>query len=52
MKQEKYEWRLKHTPDSIGPLAATIGGGFFAGILIGYAMKKVVKVVACYRILL
>jgi uncharacterized membrane protein (Fun14 family) len=24
----------------------TIGGGFFAGILIGYALKKVVKVVA------
>jgi len=23
-----------------------IGGGFFAGILIGYALKKVVKVVA------
>lgn len=27
-------------------LAITIGGGFFAGILIGYALKKVVKVVA------
>jgi uncharacterized membrane protein (Fun14 family) len=32
--------------DHIGPLAATVGGGFFAGILIGYALKKVVKVVA------
>jgi uncharacterized membrane protein (Fun14 family) len=27
-------------------LPATIGGVFFAGILIGYAIKKVVKVVA------
>jgi uncharacterized membrane protein (Fun14 family) len=27
-------------------LAATIGGGFFVGILIGYALKKVVKIVA------
>ena len=32
--------------DNIGPFAATIGGGFFAGILIGYALKKVVKLVA------
>ena len=27
-------------------IAVTIGGGFFAGLLIGYALKKVVKVVA------
>ena len=27
-------------------LAITLGGGFFVGILIGYALKKVVKVVA------
>ncbi|MDP9287219.1 MAG: FUN14 domain-containing protein [Thermoproteota archaeon] len=27
-------------------LAITIGGGFFAGILIGYALKKIVKIVA------
>jgi uncharacterized membrane protein (Fun14 family) len=27
-------------------LPVTVGGGFFAGILIGYALKKVVKVVA------
>ena len=25
-------------------LAATIGGGFFTGILIGYALKKVLKI--------
>jgi uncharacterized membrane protein (Fun14 family) len=25
---------------SLGPTAATIGGGFFVGILIGYAVKK------------
>jgi uncharacterized membrane protein (Fun14 family) len=33
-------------PDSIGALAATLSGGFFAGILIGYALKKVVKLIA------
>ena len=27
-------------------VAVTISGGFFAGLLIGYALKKVVKVVA------
>jgi uncharacterized membrane protein (Fun14 family) len=26
--------------------AATLGGGFFIGILIGYALKKVIKIVA------
>jgi uncharacterized membrane protein (Fun14 family) len=33
-------------PDSIGNLAASLGGGFFGGILIGYALKKVVKLAA------
>jgi uncharacterized membrane protein (Fun14 family) len=33
-------------PDSIGAFAATLSGGFFAGILIGYALKKVVKLIA------
>jgi uncharacterized membrane protein (Fun14 family) len=32
--------------DSFGPTAATMGGGFFVGILIGYALKKVIKMVA------
>ena len=32
--------------DSLGPTAATLGGGFFVGILIGYALKKVIKMVA------
>jgi uncharacterized membrane protein (Fun14 family) len=27
-------------------LAATLGGGFFGGILIGYALKKFIKIVA------
>jgi uncharacterized membrane protein (Fun14 family) len=26
--------------------AATTGGGFFAGVLLGYALKKVIKLVA------
>src|SRR5215207_8577008 len=32
--------------DNFGPIATTIGGGFFAGILIGWAIKKVIKLVA------
>src|ERR687890_1064156 len=32
--------------ESFGPAAATMGGGFFVGILIGYALKKVIKMVA------
>src|SRR5215212_11610459 len=32
--------------ENFGPTAATMGGGFFVGILIGYALKKVIKIVA------
>jgi uncharacterized membrane protein (Fun14 family) len=32
--------------ESFGPTAATVGGGFFVGVLIGYALKKVIKIVA------
>ncbi len=32
--------------DSFGSTAATLGGGFFVGVLIGYALKKVIKLVA------
>jgi uncharacterized membrane protein (Fun14 family) len=32
--------------ESFGPTAVTLGGGFFVGILIGYALKKVIKLVA------
>jgi uncharacterized membrane protein (Fun14 family) len=32
--------------ESFRPTAATMGGGFFVGILIGYALKKVIKVLA------
>jgi uncharacterized membrane protein (Fun14 family) len=31
--------------ESFGQTAATLGGGFFAGVLIGYALKKVIKIV-------
>jgi uncharacterized membrane protein (Fun14 family) len=34
------------TIESLGPIAATMGGGFFVGILIGYALKKVIKIAA------
>jgi uncharacterized membrane protein (Fun14 family) len=32
--------------DNISSYATAIGGGFFVGILIGYALKKVIKLVA------
>jgi uncharacterized membrane protein (Fun14 family) len=32
--------------ENFGPAAATLGGGFLLGILIGYALKKVIKIVA------
>jgi uncharacterized membrane protein (Fun14 family) len=32
--------------EPMGSVGVTIGAGFFAGILIGYALKKVVKLVA------
>lgn len=32
--------------DNIGPYATTMGSGFFVGILIGYALKKVIKILA------
>jgi uncharacterized membrane protein (Fun14 family) len=30
--------------NTISPLAATIGGGFFGGVLVGYAIKKIVRI--------
>jgi uncharacterized membrane protein (Fun14 family) len=32
--------------DNISSYATTIGGGFFVGFLIGYALKKVIKLLA------
>jgi uncharacterized membrane protein (Fun14 family) len=32
--------------ESLGPAAATLGGGFFVGVLIGYALKKAIKIIA------
>jgi uncharacterized membrane protein (Fun14 family) len=32
--------------DIISSYATTMGGGFFLGVLIGYALKKVIKIVA------
>jgi uncharacterized membrane protein (Fun14 family) len=32
--------------DLFTPISATIGGGFFGGLLLGFALKKVVKVLA------
>ena len=32
--------------DLFTPISTTIGGGFFAGVLFGYALKKVIKLLA------
>jgi uncharacterized membrane protein (Fun14 family) len=32
--------------DIIASISATVGGGFFGGLLFGYAIKKVVKLIA------
>ena len=32
--------------EHLGPVAFTIGGGFFVGALIGFALKKVLKILA------
>jgi uncharacterized membrane protein (Fun14 family) len=32
--------------ENLSQFTTTIGGGFFVGILIGYALKKVIKIVA------
>jgi uncharacterized membrane protein (Fun14 family) len=34
------------TSADIGPFVGTIGGGFFLGVLAGYAIKKVIKLAA------
>ena len=31
--------------ENFGPTLATLGNGFFVGILIGYAWKKVIRIV-------
>jgi uncharacterized membrane protein (Fun14 family) len=31
---------MNNIVESFGPTAATIGGGFFVGVLIGYALKR------------
>jgi uncharacterized membrane protein (Fun14 family) len=32
--------------DTLSSMSASIGGGFFGGLLIGYALKKVIKMLA------
>jgi uncharacterized membrane protein (Fun14 family) len=34
------------TTADLAPFVGTIGGGFFVGLLAGYAIKKVIKIVA------
>ncbi|HEY9385523.1 MAG TPA: FUN14 domain-containing protein [Nitrososphaeraceae archaeon] len=32
--------------DTLASISTSIGGGFFGGLLIGYALKKVIKMLA------
>jgi uncharacterized membrane protein (Fun14 family) len=32
--------------ETFGSMAAILGGGFFVGVVIGYSLKKVIKIVA------
>ena len=32
--------------DAFTSMSATVGGGFFGGVLLGYALKKIVKLIA------
>jgi uncharacterized membrane protein (Fun14 family) len=32
--------------DTLTSISATVGGGFFGGLLIGYALKKLIKILA------
>jgi uncharacterized membrane protein (Fun14 family) len=34
--------------ESFSPIVTTIGGGFLTGILIGWALKKVIKLIHHY----
>jgi uncharacterized membrane protein (Fun14 family) len=34
------------TVNDLMPIASTIGGGFFVGLLAGYAIKKIIKIAA------
>jgi uncharacterized membrane protein (Fun14 family) len=40
------ENRYMQSIESFLPAVATMGGGFFVGVLIGYALKKVIKLLA------
>jgi uncharacterized membrane protein (Fun14 family) len=37
--------------ENFGPAAAALGGGFLVGILIGYVLKKVIKIAAVIVVL-
>ncbi len=37
---------MNNIVESFGPTPATLGGGFIVRVLIGYALKKVIKIVA------
>ena len=40
-----FKTTMMHT-DTLASMSASIGGGFFGGLLIGYALKKVIKMLA------
>jgi uncharacterized membrane protein (Fun14 family) len=34
--------------ESLFPTIASVGGGFFAGVIVGYFLKKVIKIIAFF----
>jgi uncharacterized membrane protein (Fun14 family) len=40
------KWMYMISNDNLSSIAATLGGGFVVGILIGWALKKVIKIAA------
>jgi uncharacterized membrane protein (Fun14 family) len=45
MLYRQYKGRIMDN-NIISPFAATIGGGFLGGVLLGYAIKKIIRIAA------
>ena len=43
---EKYILSYDDMTTDLAPFAGTVGGGFFIGLITGYAIKKVIKLAA------
>jgi uncharacterized membrane protein (Fun14 family) len=46
VKNSKYTAVYQMVVDNIGTIGAVVVGGFIAGLLLGYSLKKVVKLIS------